>query len=102
MNFKFLAILLILSFSFLLAPKDLWHSCDEIHHSHQEEGNQDEFSQDETSCSICDFDLFQLDYENFTQLFFEKSEPTLICSHFTSFDLIEYNSALYRGPPSNS
>jgi hypothetical protein len=99
MKFKFLAILLIFSFGFLLSPKDLWHSCDEIHHSHQEERNHDEFSNFESSCSICDFDLFQLDYENFTQLFFEKSEGSVTSSHFTSLDLIPSSRSLYRGPP---
>lgn len=100
MKLRILSFVLIFSFGFLLIPKDLWHSCDKIHHSHNEEKNQDEsFSTSDNSCSICDFDLFQLDFKIYSQIYFEKSNPTSLAQLIASISLVDAESNFNKGPP---
>ena len=54
-----LTYLLIFSFAFILAPKELWHSHDHDHDADHETSHEHSTSFDE-DCFVCDFDYAQL------------------------------------------
>lgn len=54
---KFVFRVILFAFGFILIPTDYWHACEQ----HQQHTDQSCIDTQHDSCSICDFDLFQLD-----------------------------------------
>jgi hypothetical protein len=99
---KFLSLILVVSFSFLLIPTDIWHTCEEKHiteHHNTENTDDVSFEENHTTCAICDFDLFQLSIEETLATNFIKQVYKLDVKNSISQFLANLNSKFNKGPP---
>ncbi|MGV3630871.1 MAG: hypothetical protein ACO1O6_06685 [Bacteroidota bacterium] len=95
---KFVFHLILAAFGFILVPTNYWHSCEKTHDEHSE--SQASIDTQHSSCSICDFDLFQLDTPEF--LTFKTRRGPL--ASFPSGGVSPCHTAAHdyfnKGPPS--
>lgn len=93
---RFVFRLLLAAFGFLLVPTSYWHACEQDHTEHSDQSSID---QQHASCSICDFDLFQLDAPEWKQLRFEKTQLPLYAGEAVKLRPSTPISCFNKGPP---
>ena len=88
----------IYAFSFLLIPTSFWHECNELHPSHKHDV-PGETHFEKGDCFVCDFQIFPVENQNFSNFKFSKVKHFEFDVSFIEIDLISIESISLRGPP---
>ncbi|MES2589426.1 MAG: hypothetical protein V4622_10630 [Bacteroidota bacterium] len=95
---KIILLSVIFAFSFLLIPSSLWHECEDLHISHKK-GVSDKAHFEKGDCFTCDFQLFPIESQSFTNFKFKKLKIQIQATKVLDFDVIPLFSKSLRGPP---
>ena len=94
---KSIAYVVLFAFGFLLIPTGLWHDCE--HHSYSENSTKKEVKIEKDNCSICDFQLFQIDNPQTFTINFKKPFSKVQCSEIVDLISSKTLKTQLRGPP---
>lgn len=97
---KFVFRLFLAAFGFLLVPTNYWHACEKPHNEHSED--QAHIDTQHNSCSICDFELFQLDTPQYA--FFHVGKQSIPSLYITAVEECQSATHSYfnKGPPATA
>lgn len=99
---KYIAYSLLLSFFVLLTPRQWWHDCDHVSHSHQSTSDDPHQAVhlEKKDCFACDFDLGIIgEPEMVVRFFSRKTYINHVNDHVKSIEVEKIKDHSHRGPP---
>lgn len=94
---KWWIFLVLASFLFLLAPKNIWHHCEQHNEVAHQNPKQKYFQ--EGDCAICDFHFYPADINHFPVFRFQKASYFHLDAFAKDQCIVFINQLLLRGPP---
>ncbi|MCE3294980.1 MAG: hypothetical protein K0R65_694 [Crocinitomicaceae bacterium] len=94
---KFVFRIILAAFGFILVPTNYWHSCEKPHNEHS--GHQASLDSQHQTCSICDFDLFQLDQAEYFSIKNQRASLPSFSAGNTSPCQSKAPGYFNKGPP---